>query len=183
MAKLVGLPSLTIKDLRSQIETEAAFRGDLVDRAEIASHLAHTEATRDRHYLLNDHRRSRKAAKELVMLLDRAEPDATMDSDSDDAEDGDSDAEAAKESNPSMPAEDAEPTGESNPFSSAEGGTEQRKSSQIERSVIEEPAELPTKGESSSTFEEENSSVNIRHLRRGRIVTSETRPKPKNRRS
>ena len=181
VAKSVGLPSLTIKDLRSQIETEAAFRGDLVDRAEIASHLAHTEATRDRHYLLNDHRRSRKAAKELIMLLDRAEPDATMDTDSDDAQESDSDAEAVRESIPSTPTEDAEPTGESNPLTSAEEITELQESSQIDRSVTEEPAELPT-DDSSSTPEEENSSVNIRHLRSGRTVTSEMRPKPKKRR-
>ena len=117
------------------------------------------------------------------MLLDRAEPDAVMDSDSDDAEDGDSDAEAARESNPSTPTEDAEPMGKSTPLTLAEGSTELQESSAIDRSVTEEPAVIPTEGESSSTFEEENSSVNVRHLRRGRIVTSETRPKPKNRRS
>ena len=115
------------------------------------------------------------------MLLDRAEPDATMDTDSDDAQEGDSDEEAVRESIPSTPTEDAEPTGESNPLTSAEEITELQESSQIDRSVTEEPAELPT-DDSSSTPKEENSSVNIRHLRRGRTVTSEMRPKPKKRR-
>ena len=190
VAKSVGLPSLTIKDLRSQIETEAAFRGDLVDRAEIASHLAHTEATRDRHYLLNDHRRSRKAATELVKLLDRAEPHAITDTDSDDAHEGDSDVESNPstpadtetmresnpstpdvESSPSTPAEDTEPTEASNPSTREEGGAE-----------LAKPTEPPKEGESSSITEEENSSIHVRVLRRGRTVTSETRPKPKRRR-
>ena len=117
------------------------------------------------------------------MLLDRAEPDAAMDADSDDAQESDSDAEATRESNPSTPTEDAEPTGKSNPLTSVEGSTELQESSEIDQSVTEEPAKLPTEGESSSTFEEENSSVNVRHLRRGRIVTSEIKSKPKNRRS
>ena len=118
------------------------------------------------------------------MLLDRAEPDATMDTDtdSDDAQEGDLDAEAARESNPSTPTEDAEPTGESNPLTSAEDGTELLESSQIDRSVTEEPAKLPTEDDPSSTLEEENSSINVRYLRRGRTVTSEKRPTPKKRR-
>ena len=115
------------------------------------------------------------------MLLDHAEPDATMDTDSDDAQESDSDAEAVRESIPSTLTEDAEPTGESNPSTSAEDSTELQESSQIDQSVTEEPAKLPT-DDSSSTPEEENSSVNIRHLRRGRTVTSEMRPKPKKRR-
>ena len=118
------------------------------------------------------------------MLLDRAEPVATMDTDtdSDEAQEGDSDAEAARESIPPTPTEDAEPTGESNPLTSAEDGTEPLESSQIDRGVTKEPAELPTEDDSSSTPEEENSSINVRYLRRGRTVTSEKRPTPKRRR-
>ena len=170
VAKSVGLPSLTIKDLRSQIETEAAFRGDLVDRAEIASHLAHTEATRDRHYLLNDPRRSRKAAMELAKLLDRAEPHATTDTDSDNTQEGESEAET---------------TGEWNHITEepAEQPTEGTSNSQKDQSIAKEPAERPTEGASSSTIpEEENSLVHVRVLRRGRTVTSQTK-KPKKRRS
>lgn len=86
--KLVGesvnLPNLTMKDLRTRVETEAAAKGNKVDRAEIAMHLAHTEATRDRHYLLTDNRRSRKAAKDLEVLLDEAR--SSEDSSSEDSE-------------------------------------------------------------------------------------------------
>ena len=77
VGRSVNLPNLTIKDLRSQIETEAALQSDRVDRAEIANHLAHTEATRDRHYLLTDHRRSRKAAKQLDQLVNQASPNGS----------------------------------------------------------------------------------------------------------
>lgn len=86
--KLVGesvnLPNLTIKDLRTRIETEAAVKGNKVDRGEIANHLAHTEATRDRHYLVTDNRRSRKAANDLEKLLDEAR--SSEDSFSDDSQ-------------------------------------------------------------------------------------------------
>ena len=74
LGKSVDLPNLTIKDLRSRIETEAAVQGKRVDRAAIANHLAHTEATRDKHYLLVDKRRSREAAMDVERLLDEAEP-------------------------------------------------------------------------------------------------------------
>ena len=74
LGKSVGLPHLTIKDLRTRIETEAALRGKTVDRSAIAGHLAHTEATRDRHYLLVDKRRSREAAMDVEKLIDQAEP-------------------------------------------------------------------------------------------------------------
>ena len=74
LGKSVDLPHLTIKDLRSRIETEAKYQGDKVSRSHIASHLAHTEATRDRHYLLADKRESRKAAIELEKLIEGAEP-------------------------------------------------------------------------------------------------------------
>ena len=84
--KLVGesvdLPNITIKDLRTRVETDAAAKGDKVDRGEIAKHLAHTEATRDRHYLLADKRRSRKAAKDLETLLDDARSSEESSSDS-----------------------------------------------------------------------------------------------------
>lgn len=81
LGKSVGLPKLTIKDLRSRIETEAALRGKSVDRAAIADHLAHTEATRDRHYLLMDRRRSREAAFAVEKLIDEAEPAEDSDAD------------------------------------------------------------------------------------------------------
>ena len=102
VGKSVGLPSLTIMDLRSQLETEAALHGDKIDRSEVASHLAHTEGTRNRHYLLTDRRRSRNAALQVEKLVNEAE--APMDSDSDDISkdvtrgDGDTDTEAASES-------------------------------------------------------------------------------------
>lgn len=119
LIKAVGssakLPNLTIKDLRSQIETEAALQSDRVDRAEIANHLAHTEATRDRHYLLTDHRRSRKAATQLDQLVNEASPnDSSSDSEGQveeeiqasdcDTHDGSSeDEESEKSSSPSPP--------------------------------------------------------------------------------
>ena len=81
LGKSVGLPNLTIKDLRSRIETEAAVRGKDVDRAAIADHLAHTEATRDKHYLLLDKRRSREAAMDVERLIDEAEPPEDSDAD------------------------------------------------------------------------------------------------------
>lgn len=71
----VGLPNLNIRDLRSRIETEAALRSDSDVRKSIADHLAHTEATRDRHYLIPDRRRSRKAALCLEELVKRAKPE------------------------------------------------------------------------------------------------------------
>ena len=84
--KLVGesvdLPNITIKDLRTRVETDAAAKGDKVDRGEIAKHLAHSEATRDRHYLMTDNRRSRKAAKDLETLLDDARSSEESSSDS-----------------------------------------------------------------------------------------------------
>ena len=81
LGKSVGLPNLTIKDLRSRIETEAALKGKTVDRSAIADHLAHTEATRDRHYLLVDKRRSREAAMDVEKLIDQAEPPEDSDAD------------------------------------------------------------------------------------------------------
>ena len=86
VGRSVNLPNLTIKDLRSQIETEAALQSDRVDRSEIANHLAHTEATRDRHYLLTDHRRSRKAAKQLDQLVNEASPNGSSSDSEDHAE-------------------------------------------------------------------------------------------------
>ena len=83
LGKSVGLPNLTIKDLRSRIETEAALREKNVDRKAIAGHLAHTEGTRDRHYLLTDRRRSREAARDIEKLIDGAEPTEDSDSDTD----------------------------------------------------------------------------------------------------
>lgn len=86
LGKSVGIPNLTIKDLRTRIETEAAVRGKGVDRAAIADHLAHSKATRDRHYLLMDKRRSREAAMDVEKLIDESEPlensdvDTSMDS-------------------------------------------------------------------------------------------------------
>lgn len=84
VGKTVGLPRLTIKDLRSRIETEAALIPDETSRKDIAGHLAHTEATRDRHYLLTDNRRSRKAAAILDKLVREAQPPVTSDEESTD---------------------------------------------------------------------------------------------------
>ena len=82
VGKTVGLPRLTIKDLRSRIETEAALISDDTSRKDIAGHLAHTEATRDRHYLLADKRRSRKAAAMVDKLVREAQPPVTSEEES-----------------------------------------------------------------------------------------------------
>ena len=73
VGKSVGLAHLTIKDLRSRIETEAA-RSDSTTRKEICDHLAHTEVTRDRHYLFADKRRSSNAARSIERLMEAAQP-------------------------------------------------------------------------------------------------------------
>ena len=99
LGKSVGLPHLTIKDLRSRIETEAALREKNVDRKAIAGHLAHTEGTRDRHYLLTDRRRSREAARDIEKLIDGAEP----------ADDSDSDTELSSPSTVSRASTDDSP--------------------------------------------------------------------------
>ena len=106
LGKSVDLPHLTIKDLRSRIETEAAFQGDKVSRSHIASHLAHTEATRDRHYLLADKRVSRKAAIELERLIEGAEPLEFSEAETSDAnttDDEEPDADPAQSTPPSSP--------------------------------------------------------------------------------
>ena len=73
VGKSVGLAHLTIKDLRSRIETEAA-RSDSTTRKEICDHLAHTELTRDKHYLFADKRRSSNAARSIERLMEAAQP-------------------------------------------------------------------------------------------------------------
>ena len=116
LGKSVGLPNLTIKDLRTRIETEAALRGKTVDRSAIAGHLAHTEATRDRHYLLVDKRRSREAAMDVEKLIDQAEPpedsdaDTSMDSSILSEDDIEYDDESSSEQNSPSPDESSHST-------------------------------------------------------------------------
>ena len=68
-ARAEGLAGLVIRDMRTRVETRAAAHPDQVDRKEIASHLAHSEKTRDRHYLLPTTKRSKRAAADLENLL------------------------------------------------------------------------------------------------------------------
>ena len=81
LGKSVGLPNLTIKDLRTRIETEAAIKGKKVDRDGIARHLAHSKKTRDHYYILSDRRRSRSAAMDVDKLVENAEPPETSEDD------------------------------------------------------------------------------------------------------
>ena len=82
VARSAGIPHMTIKDLRSRIETEAALLSNESERKDIATHLAHTETTRDRHYLLADRRRSQKAAAAVDKLMRRAPPDNSSEDES-----------------------------------------------------------------------------------------------------
>ena len=82
VARSAGIPHMTIKDLRSRIETEAALLSNESERKDIATHLAHTETTRDRHYLLADRRRSQKAAATVDRLMRHAPPDNSSEDES-----------------------------------------------------------------------------------------------------
>ena len=88
LGKRHGVPNLVIKDLRSAVETRAARLGHKVDRKEVAQHLAHTEETRDRHYLLPTEGRSEKAAFDIETLMsdDTGESSAAETSDDEPAD-------------------------------------------------------------------------------------------------
>ena len=69
VARSLGLDGVVIRDMRTRVETRAASCSDQVNRKEIAAHLAHTEETRDRHYLLPTEKRSKRAAADLEKLM------------------------------------------------------------------------------------------------------------------
>jgi len=156
VAVSAGLPHMTIKDLRSRIETEAALLPDESERKDIAKHLAHTETTRDRHYLLADRRRSQKAAATVDRLMQLAPPDNS----SEDESLGDDDPPTVSEGEESddEPAQrTANMSSQSSVFSTGSGEIDTaslaKKKSPIasKRNASSSSDESPRKGESSPT--------------------------------